>query len=161
MNPRPYKPKVAKVTEVTETENNAKVDGLGYDIKSFRSDHGSGEHNNRLSTLAARGIRFEPAPPCTQHKNGVAERMVGTLTEKAKAMMLDSQAPMQFWAEAVNTACYLHARTPNRTLDGKTPYEMLRRHRRLHKADSNARATARATSISRLTPSTSFRLRSL
>ena len=34
-------------------------------------------------------------------KNGVAERMIGTLTGKARAMMLDSQAPKQFWAEAL------------------------------------------------------------
>ena len=67
--------------------------------------------------------------------------MVGTLTEKARAMMLDSQAPMQFWAEAVRTASYLHARTPSRALDGKSPYEMLHRHRRLHRLrESNSDA---------------------
>ena len=96
----------------------------GYDIKRFRCN--SGEYDKFFrSILAARGIRFEPAPPYTQHKNGVAERMIGTFTEKASTMMLDSQVPMEFWAEAVLTACYLHARTPSRALDGKTPYEML------------------------------------
>src|SRR3978361_1179353 len=59
--------------------------------------------------------------------------MIGTLTEKAKAMMLDSQAPKHFWAEAIRTASYLHARTPSRALDGKSPYEMLHKHRRLKK----------------------------
>jgi len=75
-----------------------------------------------------------------QHKNGVAERMISTLTEKARAMMLDSQAAKQFWAEAIRTASYLHARTPSRALDGKSPYEMLHRHRRLqrHLTDVNA-----------------------
>jgi len=99
----------------------------GYDIKRFRCDNGRGEYDNKFfrSILAAREIRFEPAPPYTQHKNGVAERMIGTLTEKARAMMLDSQAPMELWAEAILTACHLHARTPSRALDGKTPYEML------------------------------------
>jgi len=35
--------------------------------------------------------------------------------------------------EAIPTASYLHARTPSRALDGKSPYEMLHRHRRLQK----------------------------
>ena len=76
----------------------AKVDGWGYDIRRFRSDNGSGEYNNKnfRSILAVRGIAFEPCPPHTQHKNGIAERMIGVLTQKARAMMLDSQAPMQF-----------------------------------------------------------------
>jgi len=111
------------------------VDGWGYDIRRFRSDNGSGEYNNKnfRSILAVRGIAFEPCPPHTQHKNGIAERMIGVLTQKARAMMLDSQAPMQFWAEAINTACYLHRRTPNQSLDGKTPYEVLKCHRRLYR----------------------------
>jgi len=59
----------------------AKLDSWGYDIKRFRCDNGRGEYDNKFfrSILAARGIRFEPAPPYTQHKNGVAERMIGTL----------------------------------------------------------------------------------
>jgi len=122
----------------------AKVDGWGYDIRRFRSDNGSGEYNNKnfRSILAVRGIAFEPCPPHTQHKNGIAERMIGVLTQKARAMMLDSQAPMQFWAEAINTACYLHRRTPNQSLDGKTPYEVLKRHRRLYRNGNSRVSTA-------------------
>ena len=65
-------------------------------------------------------------------------------------MMLDSQAPMEFWAEAVLTACYLHARTPSRALDGKSPYEMLHTYSRLRQlrqnvmTDVNAEADADA-----------------
>jgi hypothetical protein len=61
--------------------------------------------------------------------------MIHTITEKAQVMMIDSQAPMQFWEEAVNTAVYLHQRSPNEGLkrndrDGnqaryETPYKML------------------------------------
>jgi hypothetical protein len=51
-------------------------------------------------------------------------------------MMIDSHAPLVFWGEAVNTAVYLHQRTPNEGLTRKddragnqepysTPYEML------------------------------------
>jgi hypothetical protein len=36
------------------------------------------------------GISFEPSPPYTQHKNGVSERMIATITIKARVMMIDS-----------------------------------------------------------------------
>jgi hypothetical protein len=98
-----------------------KVENWGYTIKRFRCDNGRGEYDNRLfrGILAAGGISFEPAPPYTQHKNGVAERTIGVLTRKARSLLLDSRAPTEFWAEAICTATYLHARTPNRAVDGK------------------------------------------
>jgi len=102
-----------------------KVENWGYTIKRFRCENGRGEYDNRLfrGILAAGGISFEPAPPYTQHKNGVAERTIGVLTRKARSLLLDSRAPTEFWAEAICTATYLHGRTPNGAVDGKTPYE--------------------------------------
>jgi hypothetical protein len=100
---------------------------FGYDIKRFRCDNGKGEYNNALfkSILVNSGITFEPAPPYTQHKNGVSERMIQTLNSKARAMMLDAYLPPPFWAEMIETACYLHRRTPSRSLNGRSPYEVL------------------------------------
>jgi len=126
----------------------AKVDGWGYDIQRFSSDNGSWEYNNKRfrSILAVRGIAFEPCPPHTQHKNSIAERIIGVQTQKARDMMLDSQAPMHFWAEAINTACYLHRRTPNQSLDGKTPYEVLKCHHRLYRSGYYANSQCVSTS---------------
>jgi hypothetical protein len=100
---------------------------FGYHIKRFRCDNGKGEYNNALfkSILVNSGITFEPAPPYTQHKNGVSERMIQTLNSKARAMMLDAYLPPPFWAEMIETACYLHRRTPSRSLNGRSPYEVL------------------------------------
>jgi hypothetical protein len=63
--------------------------------------------------------------------------MIRTITEKARAMMIDSQASIQFWGEAVNTAVYLHQRSLNEGLQRndrygyqapyETPYERLDR----------------------------------
>ena len=110
-----------------------KVENWGYTIKRFRCENGRGEYDNRLfrGILAAGGIRFEPAPPYTQHKNGIAERTIGVLTRKARSLLLNSRAPTEFWAEAICMATYLHARTPNRAVDGKTPYEALHKHMQL------------------------------
>jgi hypothetical protein len=76
--------------------------------------------------LGAFGISYEPAPPYTQYKNGTAERMLRMMNTKAQCMLLDSNLPMQFWAEAIRTACYLHQCTPNLSLPNLiSPFEAL------------------------------------
>ena len=96
-------------------------------ITRFRYDNGRGEYDNSLfrGILRVGGITFEPSPPYTQSKNGVAERMIWTIVTKARALLIDSRMVDEFWAEAVNTAVYLHARTPSQALQGITPYEKL------------------------------------
>ncbi|GJW17409.1 uncharacterized mitochondrial protein-like protein [Tanacetum coccineum] len=66
---------------------------------------------------AKKGIKREYSIARTPQQNGVAERKNRTLIEAARTMLADSLLPIQFWAEAVNTACYVL----NRVLfDGKS-----------------------------------------
>jgi hypothetical protein len=62
--------------------------------------------------------------------------MIQAITEKAQSTIIDSQAPLVCWGDAVDTAVYLHQRTPNEgltktddhndyTAPYSTPYEML------------------------------------
>ncbi|GJV68705.1 putative ribonuclease H-like domain-containing protein [Tanacetum coccineum] len=55
----------------------------------------------------------------TPQQNGVAKRKNRTLIEAARTMLADSKLPTTFWAEAVNTACYVQ----NRVLVTK-PHEL-------------------------------------
>jgi len=107
----------------------SRIEAMLPDVKfsRFRCDNAKGEYDNSLmrGILRVSGISFEPSPPYSQHKNGVSERMIRTIATKARSMLLDSQLELEFWAEAVSTAAYLHTRSPSRTLDGKTPYELL------------------------------------
>nr|GEW09676.1 hypothetical protein [Tanacetum cinerariifolium] len=48
-----------------------------------------------------------------------------TLIEAARAMLADSLLPILFWAEAVNTACYVQNRVLVTKPQNKTPYELL------------------------------------
>jgi len=124
---------------------------MRYETKRFRCDNGQGEYDNKTFryVLAARVTIYEPCPPYSHHKNAVAEHMIHTITEKAWAMMIDSQAPVQFWGEAVNTAVYLHQRSRNEGLKRKNdrdgyqapyerPYKMLHGFGKpTHHADGN------------------------
>ena len=38
-------------------------------------------------------------------------------------MINHAKVPLKFWAEAVNTAVYLHNRSPTSALKDKTPFE--------------------------------------
>ena len=94
-------------------------------ILCFRSDNGRGEYDNQLfqEYLTSQGITYEPSAPYTQHQNGVSERMIRTVMERARTILLESQLEDHFWAEAVNTSVYLHNRSPTQALNGITPYE--------------------------------------
>ncbi|GJR15381.1 ribonuclease H-like domain-containing protein [Tanacetum coccineum] len=54
----------------------------------------------------------------------VAKRRNMTLIEAAKTMLADSKLPTTFWAEAVNTACYVQNRVLVVKPHNKTPYEL-------------------------------------
>jgi len=101
----------------------ARVDLTGYEIKRVRCDIGHRDYDNLTFQYypVARGTTYEPCMPYAHHKNRVAQRLTRTITENAWAMMIDSQAPVQFLGEAVNTAVYLHHRSPNEGLKRNDP----------------------------------------
>ncbi|GJR01373.1 retrovirus-related pol polyprotein from transposon TNT 1-94 [Tanacetum coccineum] len=72
-----------------------------------------------------KGIKREFSVARTPQQNGVAERKNRTLIEAARTMLADSLLPTTFWAEAVNTACYVQNRVLVTKPHNKTPYELL------------------------------------
>nr|GEX52790.1 retrovirus-related Pol polyprotein from transposon TNT 1-94 [Tanacetum cinerariifolium] len=70
-------------------------------------------------------IKREFSVPRTPQQNGIAERKNKTLIETARTMLADSLLPISFWAEVVNTACYVQNRVLVTKLHNKTPYELL------------------------------------
>ncbi|GJZ93366.1 putative ribonuclease H-like domain-containing protein [Tanacetum coccineum] len=70
-------------------------------------------------------IKREFSVSRTPQQNGVAERKNKTLIEAARTMLADLLLPTTFWAEAVNTACYVQNRVLVTKPHNKTPYELL------------------------------------
>nr|GEU81668.1 hypothetical protein [Tanacetum cinerariifolium] len=51
-------------------------------------------------------------------------KIIRTLIEAARTMLADAKFPVTFWAEAVNTACYVQNRVLVNKSQNKTPYEL-------------------------------------
>nr|GEX07510.1 hypothetical protein [Tanacetum cinerariifolium] len=63
--------------------------------------------NPKGGKITGKGIKREFSVPRTPQQNGIAERKNMTLIEAARTMLADSLRPIPFWAEAVNTACFM------------------------------------------------------
>nr|GEY83276.1 hypothetical protein [Tanacetum cinerariifolium] len=99
---------------------------LSLKVKIIRSDNGTEFKNNDLNRFCGmKGIKREFSVPRTPQQNGIAERKNKTLIEAARTMLADSLLPILFWAEAVNTVCYVQNRVLVTKPQNKTLYELL------------------------------------
>nr|GFB53505.1 hypothetical protein [Tanacetum cinerariifolium] len=71
-----------------------------------------------------KGIKREFSNVRTPQQNGVAKRRNRTLIEAARTMLANAKLPVTFWAEAVNTACYVQNRVLVNKSHNKTSYEL-------------------------------------
>ncbi|GKC74190.1 putative ribonuclease H-like domain-containing protein [Tanacetum coccineum] len=102
---------------ITEIENQ-----LNHKVKAIRCDNETEFKNKEMNELCGvKGIKREFSVARTPQQNGVAERKNRTLIEAARTMLADSLLPITFWAEAVNTACYVLNRVLVTKAQTKTP----------------------------------------
>jgi hypothetical protein len=95
-------------------------------IRAIRSDNGSEFRNSRFETFCHDlGLEHQFSSAYTPPKNGVVERKNMTLCEMAQTMPDEHRTLRRFWAEAVNTACYLLNRIYLRVHKKKTCYELM------------------------------------
>ncbi|KAD3066989.1 hypothetical protein E3N88_34869 [Mikania micrantha] len=95
-------------------------------VKMIRSDNGTEFKNQVLDKFCiSKGILRQYSAPRTPAQNGVVERKNRTLIEAARTMLADSGLPLSFWAEAVNTTCYVLNRVHIVKRHNKTAYEIL------------------------------------
>ena len=98
-----------------------------FKIVKVRSDHG-GEFENKFfeKYFSENGILHDFSCPRTPQQNGVVERKNRTLQEMARTMINETNMAKYFWAEAINTTCYIQNRISVRPILNKTPYELWR-----------------------------------
>ncbi|GJS34303.1 ribonuclease H-like domain-containing protein [Tanacetum coccineum] len=94
-------------------------------VKVIRCDNGTEFKNMVMNQFCEmKGIKREFSVARTPQQNGVAERKNRTLIKAARTMLADSKLPTTFWAEEVNTACYVQNRVLVIKPHNKTPYEL-------------------------------------
>jgi transposase InsO family protein len=77
-------------------------------IRAIRSDNGSEIKNSHFETFFHDlGLEHQFSSPYTPPQNGEVERKNRTLCEMAQTMLDEHRTRRRFWAEAVNTACYV------------------------------------------------------
>ena len=105
----------------------AKVQNL-LDLKiiRLRSDNGTEFKNSEFVKFCDyNGIMHEFSTPRVPQQNGVVERKNRTLQETARTLLSENDLPKYFWAEAVNTSCYVMNRVLLRPILNITPYELI------------------------------------
>ncbi|GJR58653.1 putative ribonuclease H-like domain-containing protein [Tanacetum coccineum] len=94
-------------------------------VKVIRCDNGTEFKNRVMSQFCEmKGIKREFSVARTSQQNRESERKNRTLIEAARTMLADSKLPTTFWAEAVNTACYVQNKVLVIKPHNKTPYEL-------------------------------------
>ncbi|GJU90804.1 retrovirus-related pol polyprotein from transposon TNT 1-94 [Tanacetum coccineum] len=98
---------------------------VDHKVKVIRCDNGTEFKNREMNQFCEmKGILRQFSVARTPQQNGVAERRNRTLIEAARTMLADSKLPTTFWAEAVNTACYMQNKVLVVKPHNKTPYEL-------------------------------------
>nr|GEW40630.1 putative ribonuclease H-like domain-containing protein [Tanacetum cinerariifolium] len=94
-------------------------------VKVIRRDNETEFKNKVMNQFCGmKSIKREFSIARNPQQNGVAERKNKTLIEASRTMLADSKLPITFWAEAVNTPCYVQNRVLVIKPHNKTPYEL-------------------------------------
>ena len=105
-----------------------KLDGPDSWPRSWGHHNNGTEFRNALleNFCIENGITQQFFAPRTPQKNGVVERKNRTLIEAARKILQDVDLPTSFWAEAMNTTCYIQNRTLINKSIGNRPYFIMR-----------------------------------
>lgn len=89
-------------------------------MKVLRADGGGKFISAKLKDFCdKRGITIKYAAPYMHEENGIAERGWKTIVTMKDSLLVDSGLPLNFWAEAMETANYLRNRLPTKSRRGE------------------------------------------
>jgi transposase InsO family protein len=95
-------------------------------IVAFQSDNGR-EYDTAAMRhfFSTQGTTFRLTCPYTSEQNGKAERILRTINDCIRTLLLHGASPLSYWAEALNTVTYLINRRPCRATGPVTPHHLL------------------------------------
>ncbi|MBW0527760.1 hypothetical protein O181_067475 [Austropuccinia psidii MF-1] len=75
--------------------------------------------------LRKMGVLFVPSLPYSPQENREAEQLNRTLSDMARAMLVEGNMPPHFWQYAYSNACFIHNCLPNSRCPESSPYKEL------------------------------------
>jgi len=100
---------------------------VGRSLVCLRSDHGTEFKNSSfIDYCNEHAVDHNFSAPRTPQQNEVVERKNRTLEDMTRTMLIASGLPRNFWAEPLNTSCYIINRCMIRPILNKTPYELFK-----------------------------------
>ncbi|WVZ67851.1 hypothetical protein U9M48_016875 [Paspalum notatum var. saurae] len=92
-------------------------------IKCLQADNGTEFINTAtIKFFTAQGTHLRYSCPYTSSQNGKAERIIRTLNNSIRTMLLHASLPPTYRAEGLPTACYLHNRRPSSSIQHDIPF---------------------------------------
>ena len=77
-------------------------------VKGLRTNNAKDFLNNELGEfLASEGIKHETSCPYTPQQNGLAERKIGDIVDKARTLLIQANVPTNLWGFAIMTEVHL------------------------------------------------------
>jgi transposase InsO family protein len=94
-------------------------------MRAIRSDNGTKFKNSKFDNLCSSlGLEHQFFSPYVPQQNGVVESKNRTLVEMVRTMLDEHRTPRRYWAEAINTVCYVSNHIFLRAFMKKTSYEL-------------------------------------
>lgn len=92
----------------------------------LRSNNG-GEYQNKLFADYCKisRVKMKFTAPYSSQQNGLAERFNRTILNIARTMLISARLEKQYWGEAVMTAVFIKNRLACKSLEWKSPYQVL------------------------------------
>nr|GEW48417.1 putative ribonuclease H-like domain-containing protein [Tanacetum cinerariifolium] len=98
---------------------------VDHKVKVIRCDNETEFKNRDINQFCKmKGIIRQYSIARTPQQNRVAKKRNRTFIKAARTMLADSKLPTTFWAEAVNTTCYVQNRVLVTKPHNKTPYKL-------------------------------------
>jgi hypothetical protein len=96
---------------------------FGITIQGIQCDNGR-EFDNLQSRnfFSSHGVHMRMSCPYTSAQNGKAERVIRSINNIIRTLLIQSSVPPSFWATALGTATYLLNILPTKTLALSTPH---------------------------------------
>jgi hypothetical protein len=95
-------------------------------VKAIQCDNGREFDNLSTRTfLLSKGAQLQMSCPYTSPQNGKTERIIRTINNVIRMLLIQASLPGRYWAEGLHTAVYLLNRLPMKKISAACPHVTL------------------------------------